>query len=486
MEALQAPRWEAQVPFINRADAGRRLARQLRQLHSENPVVVGLPRGGVAVAFEVAKALRAPLDVLVVRKLGVPFQPELGMGAVGEDGTRVINNDVLRSAQVSAAELAVVEERERAEVQRRARRLRAGTPRLPLADRTVIIVDDGIATGATARAACRVAHAYRARRIVIAAPVGSARAVKSLRREADDVVCLDTPAFFFAIGQCYEDFTQTSDEQVVDLLRRAAAWPTTVITPLQGGAQADPRERDEEITLAAGSVQLAGHLTIPAGATGIVVFVHGSGSSRHSPRNQYVAAVLTDAGLGTLLFDLLVPAEELERARVFDIPLLASRLIAATNWLRRQPGAAGARIGYFGASTGAAAALWANAGPGADKGAGPGSGPGSGLAAEPGSGAAEPDSGRRAAPGAEVDAIVSRGGRPDLAGSRLASVRAPTLLIVGSRDEPVLGLNREAQRQLRCESRLEVVDGATHLFEEPGALATVARLATDWFIEHLN
>ncbi len=439
------------MPFINRPDAGRRLAGQLHHLRSDNPVVVGLPRGGVAVAFEVAQALRAPLDVLVVRKLGVPFQPELGMGAVGEDGIRVVNNDVLRSAQVSAAELAAVEERERAEVERRARRLRAGSPRLPLAGRTVIIVDDGIATGATARAACRVARAHRARTIVIAAPVGAARAVRSLRRDADGVVCLETPAFFFAIGQWYEDFTQTSDDHVVDLLRRAAAWPVTVTTPQQGGAPQDPSERDEEITLTAGSVELAGHLTVPAGAPGIVVFVHGSGSSRHSPRNQYVAAVLGGAGLGTLLFDLLVPAEELERARVFDIALLAARLNAATGWLREQPHAAGARIGYFGASTGAAAALWASA-----------------------------------EPGSEIGAIVSRGGRPDLAGSRLASVRAPTLLIVGSRDEPVLGLNRQAQRQLRCETRLEVVDGATHLFEEPGALETVARVATDWFVEHLS
>lgn len=441
------------MPFINRVDAGRRLGRELSHLRSENPVVVGLPRGGVPVAFEVARELHAPLDVLVVRKLGVPFQPELGMGAIGEDGIRVINDEVVRGSRVDDATVAAVEERERAELERRARRLRAGRPRVPLTGRVVIVVDDGIATGSTARAACRVARAHGARTVVFAAPVGAASAAKRLRRDgdADAVVCLETPALFFAIGQWYEDFTQTSDGQVVDLLGRAAAWPATAGAPQQGAAPADPQARDDEVTVTAGPVELAGHLTFPGGARGIVVFVHGSGSSRHSPRNKLVASVLTGAGLGTLLFDLLTPAEERDRARVFDIPLLSSRLSAATDWLGAQPETNGARIGYFGASTGAAAALWT---------------------------AAEPD--------AQIGAIVSRGGRPDLAGSRLASVRAPTLLIVGGKDHTVLELNREAQRNLRCHNRLDVVPGATHLFEEPGALEDVARLATDWFTEHLS
>lgn len=440
-----------EVPFINRADAGRRLARQLRPLREQNPVVLGLPRGGVPVAFEVAKALRVPLDVLVVRKLGVPFQPELGMGALGEGGIRVINQDVVRAAQLTEAEIAAVEERERAELEARARRLRAGTPRVPLVDRTVIIVDDGIATGSTARAACRVARAHHARKVVVATPVAAAQAVKSLRRDADEVICLETPSVFFAIGQWYGDFTQTSDEQVVDLLRRAAAWPITVSAPQQGAAAPGPTDRDEEVRLAAGSIDLAGRLTIPSDPAGLIIFVHGSGSSRFSPRNHAVASALGAAGFGTLLFDLLTPAEELDRAHVFDIPLLATRLTAVTRWLRAQPEALGIRIGYFGASTGAAAALWAAAEPGAD-----------------------------------VTAIVSRGGRPDLAGGRLTAVRAPTLLIVGGKDELVLDLNRKAQQQLKSETRLDVVPGATHLFEEPGALATVAGMATDWFTEYLT
>jgi len=194
----------------------------------------------------------------------------------------------------------------------------------------------------------------------------------------------------------------------------------------------------------------AGRLTMPDQATGFVLFAHGSGSSRRSPRNRYVAAVLNQAGLGTLLFDLLTPDEETDRANVFDIGLLARRLIDVTGWLRSHPASAGLPVGYFGASTGAAAALWA--------------------AAEPGTG---------------IAAVVSRGGRPDLAGRRLSSVRAPTLLIVGGRDDVVLGLNRQAQAELRCENQLAVVPGATHLFEEPGTLAAAAGLARDWFLRHL-
>jgi putative phosphoribosyl transferase len=207
-----------------------------------------------------------------------------------------------------------------------------------------------------------------------------------------------------------------------------------------------------QVEIPVAATALAGQLTIPAGATaGLVMFVHGSGSSRHSPRNQYVARQLNEARLGTLLFDLLTPAEELDRAHVFDIAALAGRLTRVTGWLRGLPEGRHARLGYLGASTGAAAAL---------------------------SAAAEP--------GADIAAVVSRGGRPDLAGARLASVRAPTLLIVGGRDLAVLDLNHQAQQQLTCENELAVVPGATHLFEEPGALPAAAELARDWFMRYLG
>ena len=442
--------------FKNRTDAGRRLAPLLVHLRSEPVVVLGLPRGGVPVALEVARALGAPLDVIIVRKLGVPFQPELAMGAVGEDGVVVINTEVVRRAGISAAELAAVQAREQTRVAARAAQYRARWPREPLTGRVALVVDDGIATGSTARAACQVARAHGAARVVLAVPVAPPGWEERFRGEADELVCVSTPAWFGAIGQFYADFSPTTDAEVIACLEQAsapasphAAADSAADPPAHGGEARSAR--DVEVEPVAGEARLAGHLTVPEDAPGIVVFAHGSGSSRHSPRNRYVASVLTEAGLGTLLFDLLTSEEERNRANVFDIGLLTRRLGEVTRWLRAQPQAATAAIGYFGASTGAAAALWAAAEPGAD-----------------------------------IAAVVSRGGRPDLARPRLAAVTAPTLLIVGGHDEVVLDLNRRAQAELRCENRLAVVPGATHLFEEPGALAAAAALARDWFTSHLT
>jgi len=209
--------------------------------------------------------------------------------------------------------------------------------------------------------------------------------------------------------------------------------------------------RDDEVEIPVGVFRVDAHLTLPAQARGLVLFAHGSGSSRHSPRNRYVASVLNEAGLATLLFDLLAGDEERDRANVFDIELLGHRLARVTRWVQDDPDLRGLSIGYFGASTGAAAALYA---------------------------AAEG--------GAEIAAIVSRGGRPDLAEAFLGHVQAPTLLIVGGQDTTVLELNREAQAQMCCETRLAVVPGATHLFEEPGTLQAVAELARDWFLAQLT
>jgi putative phosphoribosyl transferase len=219
---------------------------------------------------------------------------------------------------------------------------------------------------------------------------------------------------------------------------------------------AEGREGEEHVVrILAGPVVLEGTLGIPPGAKGIVLFAHGSGSSRHSPRNRYVAQVLREGGLATLLLDLLTTQEEqvdmVTRAVRFDIPLLAERLVDATDWLTQYVATQHLKVGYFGASTGAAAALVA--------------------AAE------RPQA---------VSAIVSRGGRPDLAGSALQRVRAPTLLIVGGLDDVVIELNRAALAQLHVEKQLVIVPGATHLFEEPGALEQVAYLARDWFEHYLT
>ena len=204
--------------FVDRSDAGRRLAARLSELPRDQLVVLGLPRGGVVVAYEVATALGAALDVILVRKLGAPFQPELAMGAIGEDGVRVVDEEVARHVRTS--DFAAVEARERDELARRARRFRGERERVPLVGCTALIVDDGIATGSTARAACAVARAHGAARIVVAAPIASPGSVGRLHRDADEVIVLDHPAAFRAIGEFYDDFSQTTDEEVMEIVDR--------------------------------------------------------------------------------------------------------------------------------------------------------------------------------------------------------------------------------------------------------------------------
>jgi len=207
--------------FADRADAGRQLGQRLQHLRRPEVVVLGLPRGGVEVAAEVAAALAAPLDVIMVRKLGVPSQPELAMGAIGEGGVRIVLPETVRRAGVTSDELAAVELRERAELQRRAQRFRGDRPRIPLVGRTAVVVDDGIATGSTARAACQVAQALGAARIVLAVPVAPRGWVRAMHDVADELVALLTPAALQAIGVWYTDFSQTTDKQVVACLRAA-------------------------------------------------------------------------------------------------------------------------------------------------------------------------------------------------------------------------------------------------------------------------
>lgn len=211
--------------FRDRVDAGRQLADRLEHLRAEPVVVLGLPRGGVPVAFEVAEALAAPLDVLLVRKLGVPSHSELGFGAIGEGGVRVVHDDIVRISRLDEDDLAEVQQREEAELARQADRFRGGRPRVPLTGRTAVVVDDGVATGATAAAACRVARAQDAARVVLAVPVSPPDAAEELRAEVDELICLTVPTVFFAVGEWYRDFSQTTDEEVVDLLRRSSAGP---------------------------------------------------------------------------------------------------------------------------------------------------------------------------------------------------------------------------------------------------------------------
>ncbi|MEO7259742.1 MAG: phosphoribosyltransferase family protein [Jatrophihabitantaceae bacterium] len=211
------------IVFADRVEAGRLLARELEFLHSQDVVVLGLPRGGVPVAFEVAKALAAPLDVLVVRKLGVPYQPELAMGAVGEDGARVINSEVLFRSGVAPADFASVERHERATLDRQVAQLRQGRTRIDLTGRTAVLVDDGVATGATARAACLAARQLGAARVLLAVPVAPLATIGDFP-EADAVSCVCTPDPFRAVGAHYRHFPAVSEDAVIDLLDAAARW----------------------------------------------------------------------------------------------------------------------------------------------------------------------------------------------------------------------------------------------------------------------
>lgn len=465
------------VLIKDRVTAGQDLAQALLKYRRRAMVIVlALPRGGVPVAAEIADELQAPLDIIVVRKLGAPGQEELAMGAIASGGTRVLNQDVITALGVDDTVIERVAAREQAELERRMRTYRNGRPWPSIKGRSVILVDDGIATGATMRAAISALRLQDPAQLIVAVPVAPPDVIADLGREADEVVCLATPSPFGAIGMWYSSFPQLSDEEVIRILSGRwlesdkAAARETAAPPEQRGQAADDvgmagtneadklsaRPRDEQqVTIRAGSAVLDATLTVPQSAFGVVIFAHGSGSSRFSARNRFVAAYLNGAGLATLLFDLLTAREQEIDERTgelrFDIGLLSRRLTGVLDDLDRHSRIRGLPVGLFGASTGAAAALNA---------------------------AAERPQ--------RVQAVVSRGGRPDLAKSSLALVMAPTLLIVGGLDEVVIGLNRQAAADLCCEHQVEIVPGASHLFEEAGTLEAAAQLAREWFERHLG
>jgi putative phosphoribosyl transferase len=431
------------MQYLDRREAGKRLAEELAPLAPERPLILALPRGGVVVAGEVARELELPLDIVAVRKIGAPGNPELAVGAVAEDGTGVLDS---RSADMLGMTGELLDERlgeEAQELDRRVARYRAGRRPLQLDGRTVIVVDDGMATGMTELAAVRAVRERGAGRVIVAVPVASAEAVEALEQEADRVISLTIPRRLYGVGMWYADFTPVSDEEVVAVLSESRGAHGESHTHETGAA--------EEIGFELDGVELRAILIAVADARGVVMFAHGSGSSRLSPRNRAVAGTLMRAGYASLLFDLLTEHEAAQRELTFDISLLSARLEQLTRQAGTDPRLSDLPVGYFGASTGAAAALCA-----------------------------------AAALGDRVAAVVSRGGRPDLAGDALEQVSAPTRLIVGGRDAAVLELNRDAAARLCCEHDLSVVDGAGHLFEEPQALERVAELASEWFQRHLG
>jgi predicted phosphoribosyltransferase/pimeloyl-ACP methyl ester carboxylesterase len=477
------------VQYLDRHEAGSQLAAELMPFASEQPVVVALPRGGVPVAVEIASALGAPIEFLAVRKIGAPGNPELAVGAVAEDGTGVLDPRSAGMLGMTRELLDAKLEQESQELRRRVARYREGQPSIALRGRTAIVVDDGMATGMTELAAVRALRKRGAERIIVAVPVASSEAVAALEQEADRVIALTVPRRLYGVGMWYRDFAPVSDEEVLALLANARMGaPPAPARPASPSAAAPPQEtappeatappegtpapdvggspgqalrpgatppeapppREEELAFELDGLRLEANLTMPEVPRGLVVFAHGSGSSRLSPRNRAVAVALRGAGFASLLLDLLSEQEGQRRELAFDVPLLSARLEQVTREARSLAQLRGLPVGYFGASTGAAAALSA-----------------------------------AAALGTEIAAVVSRGGRPDLADERLPSVVSPTLLIVGERDRDVLELNLRAADRLRCPHDLVAVAGAGHLFEEPGALQRVAELAIEWFQRHL-
>ncbi len=425
--------------FVDRQDAGRKLAARLEHFRNESPIVLGLPRGGVPVAFEVAQALDAELDVWIVRKVGAPDYPELALGAVAEGDIVYLNKQLIDEVGATSRQIDQIVKAKQAEVAMRVKLFRSRQRSIDLVGKTVILIDDGIATGATVRAAIWSLRHCDPRKIVLAVPVAASQALEELGPLVDEVVCLYDTTDFHAVGAWYDDFQQTTDDEVVSLLE---------------ASRAEMRMRRYEVAIPIDAGELSGTLVIPEAPKGLVLFAHGSGSSRKSPRNRLVASTINQYGLATLLFDLLTSEEEAFDQETgesrFDIDLLACRLINATDWVMKSAQTRGLPIGYFGASTGAAAALKAAA-----------------LRTE------------------VVRAVVSRGGRPDLAMDSLPLVTAPTLLIVGQEDREVLRMNQQAAAKLSAPKELVVIPGATHLFEEPGAMEQVARAAGQWFRQHL-
>lgn len=411
--------------FRNRREAGHLLAQRLKSLASPDLIVAGLPRGGIVVAYEVARELGASLDTVVVRKVGHPSQPEYAIGAVAEDG--VLESDLRQTGLIQDSTLQRLAQREADRAVRLAASLREGGSAESFEGKTVLLVDDGLATGHTMRAAIGRARRLGAERVIVAVPVASPEGLSAVRPLADEVVSLVTPSLFQAVGQFYDDFEPVEEDEARDLLggpRVAVIESHSIQVPVESGF-------------------LEGEVTLPSSPIGMAVFAHGSGSGRLSPRNRKVASVLHEGGIATLLYDLLMPDEASHPPHRFDIAFLAQRAQAGIDLAGRY----GLPVALIGSSTGLAAAIRA----------------------------AVQRSDR-------VQAVVGRGGRPDLAGDAIEAVQCPTLLIVGSNDFGALEINHRAYQRLRCEKKLVVIRGASHLFEEEGTLVEAAAVAQRWLM----
>jgi predicted phosphoribosyltransferase/dienelactone hydrolase len=413
--------------FKNRLEAAELMVTDLRRLHVKNPLVLAIPRGAVQMGAAIAHRLGGDFDIVLVHKISSVWTPELSLGAASEEGDLILSH-AAENLGVAKADLDLAGQCEIKKLKKSRAFYSPFREPIDPRGRTVIIVDDGIATGATMKAAVTLIKRKKPVEIIVAAPVASVEAVRELEAMGVSVSVLHLTPEIEDPRQFYLDFHEADDQEVASILSHAR------------GA----------ISITEDDISLKANVVVPAPVRGIIIFAHGTGSGRRSPRNQYVASVLQRAGFATVLVDLLDEHECVDQRKIFDIELLTERLSLVTRWVASQRSLLDLPLGYFGASTGAAAALRA-----------------------------------AARLSGHVEAVVSRGGRPDLAQEELGLVDAPTLLIVGGHDDFVLELNRRAFSELRCEKEIVVVAEATHLFEEPGALERVAELASEWFTEHL-
>ncbi|MGZ3798326.1 MAG: erythromycin esterase family protein, partial [Pseudobdellovibrionaceae bacterium] len=425
------------VHFQNRTEAGVILADKLshlkEEIKKEKPLVLAIPRGGVPVAFEVAKKLHADLDLLIVKKIGAPDNPELAIGAISEEGAPWLNNNLIDYYGITAKEMEPLINEKLAEVKNLAFQLRGSHAAIPVEGRTLIIVDDGIATGATLRVAIQFLRQRNPKKIIIAVPVAPEATLEPLRQLADEVICLETPSPFIAVGEWYRDFSQVSEGEVLNLLHS----PQMARAPLS-----------QEIVYYDGMTELRADLQLVEETKALIVFAHESGGNRHSPGNRFVAKELNKIGFSTLLVDLLTEKETQDRENVFNIELAIDRLLKASEAGFAHLTQAKIPLGYFGANTGAAAVL-----------------------------------GAAAKSSRSICAIVSRGGRPDLVNKYLRRVKAPTLLIVGGEDPEVTAFNELAAERLAV-SQMVLIPQATHSFAEPEVLEEVVEYAADWFLKY--
>jgi putative phosphoribosyl transferase len=427
--------------FKDRKHAGRLLSTKMSQFsyNRNRTVVIAIPLGGVSVAYELASELQLPLDILPIKKIGAPLDPELATGAVGENSEVLYNTELLKYLGYGHHDIEPMKEMALMKIKKISEVLRQGHIPLQLENKDIILVDDGVSSGTTMRTAIQFLRKKRVRKIHIATPVCSPDAMAELAGQVNKFTTVLTPVNFTSIGEWYDDFSQVETKEVIRILNEFHSGQNT-LSP-------------QDVLVKDAHVELPGQLYLSAKNKSWIIFAHGSGSSHKSVRNNIVAEELAHSGHGTLLFDLLTIDEDENYNNRFNITLLSKRLLMATMWLvNSKYYVKGTPIGYFGASTGAAAALMASANSPLEY---------------------------------PLYAITSRGGRPDIIDDRtLQSIKIPTLLIVGGEDHEVIKLNEKASFYLpNC--RVVIVPHASHLFEEAGTLEEVTKLAIQWFDEHI-